>query len=108
MMILEAIAHCVPVVAWDVGGNSEFPGDIVRTVKYRDVSAFVDAVSSSVARIEAPERFRTVTDLINDDYLSGIKAVIESEKYKSPFKRITPARSIISRIRSLAFKDRTL
>jgi glycosyltransferase involved in cell wall biosynthesis len=108
MMILEAIAHGVPIVAWDVGGNAEFPGDIVRTVKNQDVSAFVEAVSSSVAHTAAPERFREVTDLINDDYLSGVKAVVDAKEYKSPFTRNVPARSIISRIRSYVFTDRTL
>lgn len=86
MFILECIAHGVPVVAWGVGGNSEFPPNLVKTVRLDDVEAMAKAIACAVDTEVAESEFeRAVTDL-NNDYVQGIRC-IAAGRYRYPFLR---------------------
>jgi glycosyltransferase involved in cell wall biosynthesis len=105
MMILEALAHCVPIVAWDVGGNAEIPADVVKTVRYLDFRSFASAVVETVSRPLPTHRFEAVVAYLNHDFLNGISAIVRSQclsscRYKSQFVRTAPSsgKSILSRL----------
>lgn len=76
MAILEAIATRVPVVAWRVGGNSEFDESVVTTVQYGDVKAFCGAIQRCLAAPQTATAFETAVRQINESYVASIKLIV--------------------------------
>jgi len=78
MMILEAIAAGVPVVAWRRGGNGEFPADIVKTVEFDQINTYAAAVIDAVDGVEISKpRVDEVVSAINADFVAGVRNVID-------------------------------
>lgn len=113
MMMLEAIASGVPVVAWKRGGNDEFPRDVVRTIEFDQVRNYSGAIIDAVEEDGLPEsRFEQVVSSINDDFRRGVENVVDrlldrdTDVYKSPFvanKAYAPRRSATMSVEPEAF-----
>lgn len=74
MVILESIATHVPVVCWDVGGNSEIARPpVINVVEFEDIFALSDTVVRLVEGRDRPsaEDFQSAIKCINEDYEGG-------------------------------------
>jgi len=98
MMILEAIAAGVPVVAWRRGGNDEFPEDMVKTVEFDQIDAYAATIIDAVDSVEISKpRVDEVVSAINADFVAGVHNVIDrlsgqtTVVYRSRFGAIAPA-----------------
>lgn len=89
MVILEALAAGVRVVAWDVGGNSEFPDRLVRTVRPWSIEEFSTTIVQEIKdhTVDAHE-FSTAIAKINQDYLSGIESVVNRSDTMIPYQSL--------------------
>lgn len=94
MMMLEALAAGVPVITWKVGGNDEFPQDIVKAIPFDRIDNFVRAIVDTLTSEPPPkERFASVIEEINQDFRNGFNCVLEiatgasCAPYQSTFKQ---------------------
>lgn len=78
MAILESIALGVPVVAWNVGGNTEFSHEAVSTVPLGDIDGLIEMVEIRLKTPPfSPEK---IIKLVRDEYINGIANVFEKFK----------------------------
>ncbi len=94
MMMLEALAAGVPVITWKVGGNDEFPQDIVKAIPFDRIDNCVRAIVDTLTSEPPPkERFASVIEEINQDFCNGFNRVLEIATdasytpYKSTFRQ---------------------
>lgn len=79
MVILEALAMKIPVICWDVAGNSEF---IAEEVVFGAALGDINTINSHILTINKAElpvhRFNEICYLIYSECLSGIKKIIHN------------------------------
>jgi len=76
MVILESLATNVPVVCWDVGGNSEIAKPpVVNVVEFEDIFALANRVIELVKGQNHPSKkeFQRAISDINYDFQCGMK-----------------------------------
>jgi len=84
MAILESISLGTPVVAWNVGGNTEFNHQAVSTVPLGDIEGLIKMIENVL--IKPQFNANELIKLINDEYMEGMVNIYE--KFKSTSKSI--------------------
>ena len=104
MVILESLACHVPVVAWDVGGNSEIATpDVLSCAAIEDYQRFSSHIINFVSNPPQSESFQKAISLINNDFINGVQALIE----KATLGKLPPFRGInFSQQHSIVTKNR--
>lgn len=77
MMMLEALKAHVPVVSWRVGGNSEFPSNLVRTVSFDNIQSFATSILQTIQNPPDAEKFEEAVNACNEDFRLGAAHTIE-------------------------------
>ncbi|KAE9637913.1 glycosyltransferase [Aeromonas veronii] len=84
MVILESLACHVPVVAWNVGGNSEIAStDVLSCSAIEDYQSFSNYIINYVSNPPKNDMFETAISLINNDFINGISALINKATFGS-------------------------
>ncbi len=111
MVLLEALACGCPVVAWKVGGNDEFPTELVRTVPFDEiepyVAAVIDAVETPIGDNDTsddhdhdhdhdhnargnPKVFHDFLSKLNGDFEAGLDHLIDRLEARDPAQSSAP------------------
>ncbi|WP_153012335.1 capsular polysaccharide export protein, LipB/KpsS family [Type-E symbiont of Plautia stali] len=85
MVILETLSCHVPVVCWDVGGNSEIAtSSVLNCAKFGDYDDFSHKIKSFVTSYPGESVFVEAVKRINADFTNGIKNLINEIANENP------------------------
>jgi len=77
MVMLEALAAGSEVVAWKVGGNDEFPPDLVKTVPFDSIGQFAACVRDVVEGAgPGAAAFDSFVEAVNRDFETGLSSAM--------------------------------
>ncbi len=85
MVILESLACKVPVVCWNVGGNSEIASPaVLKCAKFGDYDDFAHKIIDFVSNEVSTFSFDEALNIINEDFKAGISNLINQISQKKP------------------------
>lgn len=107
MVVLESLSCYVPVVCWDVGGNSEIANrKVLHPVEYLNFEAFVNSINFFVDNRIKKKNFDQALSVINEDFRNGLKDMIDQLGNKvsgayNPYLGFTYAHEKLSTVQQL-------